>query len=59
MSTTTRKWKFRFTRGFKLVLGLNVKPVIFSTFLNAHSPEILFTNTKLLTFAGLSNLVSH
>ena len=56
-TTTTTKWKFRFTRGFMLVLILKVfvgEPVIFWTFLNAHSAI-----SKLSTSAELSNLASH
>ena len=39
-TTTTTKRKFRFTRGFMLFIvleGFYSKPVIFWTFLNAHS----------------------
>ena len=56
-TTTTTKWKFRFTRGFKLALelkGFYSGAIIFSSFLNAHSAI-----SKSLTFAGLSNLASH
>ena len=56
-TTTTTKWKFRFTRGFMLVLelkGFYSGAKKFWTFLNAHSAI-----SKSLTFAGLSNLASH
>ena len=57
MSTTaaTAKWKFRFKRGFMLVLEFfMVEPKKFWTFLNGHSAI-----SKSLTFAELSNLASH
>ena len=60
MSTTatTTKWKFRFTRGFMLVLELkgfySEASNILPTYLNAHSAI-----SKLLTLAGLPNLASH
>ena len=56
-TTTTTKWEFRFTRGFKLALelkGFYSGAIIFSSFLNAHSAI-----SKSLTFAGLSNIASY
>ena len=56
-TTTTTKWEFRFTRGFKLALelkGFYSGAIIFSSFLNAHSAI-----SKSLTLAGLSNIASY
>ena len=57
-ATTTIKQKFRFTRGFMLVLELkgfySEASNILPTYLNAHSAI-----SKLLTLAGLPNLASH
>ena len=50
-TATTTKWKFRFTRGFMLVLELKG---FYSGAKNTHSAI-----PKSLTFAGLSNLASH
>ena len=50
MSTTTTKWKFRFTKRFVLVL-FRVNPVIFWAFLNAHSAiseSLTFTSYSIL-----------
>ena len=56
-TTTTTTWKFRFKEGLCCFLSIKVfivEPVIFWTFLNAHSAI-----SKSLTFAGLSDLASH
>ena len=56
-TTTTTTWKFRFKEGLCCFLSRKVfivEPVIFWTFLNAHSAI-----SKSLTFAGLSDLASH